>query len=519
MDSDLTPIIEATSTASEVRKVSGAPAVVPLVRLLWVIQCRRMTGLLSLEGARRARLHIRNGCLVDLGGAGRWSVGSDGATASSLSEAIGIRISQGIDVAEALEGASQSVCELLAPWILAESGTVSFDVEGSISSTGFPLPRSLVWMGWNAFLHAVDGDAIEALWSPKMRAGLRLKAPLDRFGMDGEFDALGARVLRLSARNPEVWRLVDLAGQGREDRRREVLARLEWFTRLGLVEVVAVAAGEEKTAPPIEQSGAADGSAVEPEVSAEEADVDPREVKLTEVLSELQTAPLLSRLELSESRRKPNREDLSQAFRSVSSRYHPDRYVNAPAVVRGLAERCFALINATAEELKSPDALAEAWREIECLKSGAVYVDPRRRTASQIALKKGELFVRNRRYADAIPLLEESVELDPTAWEAALLLAYCGYLSGSVPAPQAIEQLDALAPNTGPGVARLHLNAGRIWKLEGQERRSLQRFTKALEADPACHEAEREIRLARRRTAATEANSESKRWFSRRDGD
>jgi len=469
---------------------------------------------LSLDGARRARLHLRDGGLVDLAGAGRWSVGESGATATSLSEAIGIRIAQGVDAAEAMDSACHSVSELIAPWITAEEGTVAFDADAAISSSGFPLPRSLLWIGWQAFQHAVDFPTAEARWANSMRASVTQIVDPSALGLETEFDALGTRVLRLAARAPQVWQLVDTASQGQDDRRREVLYRLEWCERLGLVSLGPLAELQEPASEPSVEVPETDAGPVE----ADEED-DPRLTHLQQVLVDLEAAPLLTRLELADAKRMPTREDLAGAFRRVSSRYHPDRYAGAPNEVRSLAERCFSLLNSTADDLRSPDALAEAWRHIECLRAGVVYVDPRDHVASQIALKKAELLFRNRRYAEALPLLEASVEKDPTAWEAARLLAYCGYLARVLPGPEAIRSLDALEPSKGADFARIHLTAGRIWKLEGQHRRALARFSKALECDPGCHDAERELRLARRRATSADSEPQRRGWFGNSSGE
>jgi len=519
-DSALGERIDASSTAIDVRKISGPPTSVPLVRLLWVVQRRRMTGVLSLDGSRRARLHVRDGGLVDLAGAGRWSVGESGATATSLSEAIGIRIAQGVAAAEAMDSACHSVSELISPWITAEEGTVAFDAEAAISSSGFPLPRSLVWIGWQAFQQAVDFPTAEARWAGSMRGSVALIVDPSALGLGTEIDALGTRVLRLAARAPQVWQLVDTASQGQDDRRREVLYRLEWCERLGLIALEPLAQLQEPVSESSEEAPETYAGTVEAEAEVEvEAEGDPRLARLQQALIDLEAAPLLTRLELADAKRKPTRQDLSEAFRGVSSRYHPDRYVGARDEVKVLAERCFSLLNSTADELRSPESLAEAWRHIECLRAGAVYVEPRERVASQIALKKAELLFRNRRYLEALPLLEDSVAKDPTGWEAAHLLAYCGYLAGTLPGPKAITNLDALEPSNAADSSQVHLTAGRIWKLEGQDRRALARFSKALQCDPACHDAERELRLARRRAAAAGSEREGRRWFGNTGGE
>jgi tetratricopeptide (TPR) repeat protein len=343
----------------------------------------------------------------------------------------------------------------------------------------------LAQIAWRAFQSRRGAGDVDDRWSGRLGCVVRRVVDPAELAMQHEFDSVASRVLHLAGQELALVDLLSAAGTGRDDRRWKVLERLEWCAHLGLIEVEPIPI---PIPAPVE---------IEPEAGK----VDERESRLSSVLAELQQASLFERLDLQDARRKPSRSQLAEAFRAVSGRYHPDRYVGAPSAVRSLAERCFSLVNATADELKSPEVFAEAWRQIETERSGGIYVDPRMHVTAQISFKKGEILFRNRRYGDAVPHFRASYAADPTSWEAAHLLFFCQYLIQEQTADEAIVALDALATSTRAGRVSVHLTVGRIWKLAGNPGRASLRFRKALEADPDCHDAKRELRLERSRGA------------------
>jgi tetratricopeptide (TPR) repeat protein len=194
-------------------------------------------------------------------------------------------------------------------------------------------------------------------------------------------------------------------------------------------------------------------------------------------------------------RRSATEDDVTNAYRDISKRFHPDTYFGAPPLVRALAEACFAKVNGAYEALRMPGGITEAKRVLQARSEGRAYVSDRDHQAARVAYKRAEVLFRNRDWRGADALFAEACRLDPTTWPHGLYAARCGYLSRRLTADECVRELDALHAPDAAKRGEVQVAIGNVLKLEGRPAEAVRRYKLAIEADPENRDAQREIRL------------------------
>jgi curved DNA-binding protein CbpA len=191
-------------------------------------------------------------------------------------------------------------------------------------------------------------------------------------------------------------------------------------------------------------------------------------------------------------------DEIKKAYFSLAKQYHPDRlYAQASAEVRGLAEELFNLIS-NAHDVLTDDQRREEY--LEDLSSGV-----KRNVSSEVSkilsaegiFQKGEVALRKRDYGRARAMFNEAVTLCPDEGEFHAYLGWAIFQSDPKQEASVQEARDQLnqAISLNPKVDKAYLFLGYIYKAMNYREMAEHEFEKAIQCNPDCTEALRELRL------------------------
>lgn len=192
------------------------------------------------------------------------------------------------------------------------------------------------------------------------------------------------------------------------------------------------------------------------------------------------------------------REDIKRAYFASAKEFHPDKHFgSASAEVRALAQQIYDLISQAHDVLSDP---AERTRYEKELKGGA-----RPKQADEVGkilaaegkFQKGEEMMRRRDFVQAHQLFKDAVGLYSEEGEFHAWLGWSQFqldpknASSVAAAQETLEKAIVLNPR----LDKSYLFLGYINKAEGRPDKAEKLFEKAIQANPDCTEALRELRL------------------------
>lgn len=413
---------------------------------------------------------------------------------------VGAAVAQGHAITTVLEAAVAGLGAFLSRAVRQRGGEVYFEADATTPPGAFPLPQPVPRILALGLAAGRPEAQVEADWGALQAASLTVRVPDDSPERRWGLDAVAMRVLRLAQSARTVGELFGPDGTA-GGRRAEVLRALDLLYILGLLTI---------DGGPLERDEPEAGAARAPAPPTEE---DPRTVRLRAALAAMEGAAAVEVLELG-TRLKVTEDDVVNAYRDISKRFHPDTFFNAAPVVRSLAEACFSKVNSAYETLRMPGGVAEANRVLAARARGQAYVTEKEHIAARVAFKRGEVLYRNRDWRGADEMFAEALRLDPTGWPHGLYAARAGYLSRRLTADEALAALAGLDAGTPVRRAEVYVWAANILKLEGRAEEAQKRYRSALEADPENRDAQREVRLSsaraeRERAAETTSTATS----------
>ena len=202
--------------------------------------------------------------------------------------------------------------------------------------------------------------------------------------------------------------------------------------------------------------------------------------------------------------------ELRAAYFAAVKLYHPDRIAarglgdaaeQAGAVFRRVCD-AFAILS-DSEQRAAYDARGAGEPGRGATAEAAV---ARRALEAELAFRRGEVFLRQRHYREALLELDRAAALEPDEGDYQGTCAWTRVLAGEATYLQALGALDRAA-TLAPRSARVHHYLGVARRESGDAPGALAAFTRAVELDPSHAEAASELRvLATRRAKETGKN-------------
>jgi len=193
-----------------------------------------------------------------------------------------------------------------------------------------------------------------------------------------------------------------------------------------------------------------------------------------------------------------SRAEIKKAYFSLAKQYHPDRISgSASSEIRNLADEIFDLIS-SAHDVLSDDARREQY--VEELTSGEkrdVSSEVSKILSAEGLFQKGEIALRKREYGKAKELFEDAANLCPEEGEFHAYLGWAMFQSDPKNEEAVRKSRDQLnqAISLNPKVDKAYLFLGYIYKAMNYREMAEHEFEKAIQCNPDCTEALRELRL------------------------
>ena len=189
------------------------------------------------------------------------------------------------------------------------------------------------------------------------------------------------------------------------------------------------------------------------------------------------------------------REDVKRAYFALAKEYHPDKHFSsASAETRALAQQIYDLISTAHDTLTDAD---DRKRYIAQLEEGAKQPDDAdvgKILAAEGKFQRGEELMRLRQYGDANRLFREAITLYPEEGEFHAWEGWALFQADPTRADDAVRSIEQ-AVNLNPKMDKGYLFLGYIHKATGRPDRAERQFEKAIQCNPDCTEALRELRL------------------------
>jgi CheY-like chemotaxis protein len=191
-------------------------------------------------------------------------------------------------------------------------------------------------------------------------------------------------------------------------------------------------------------------------------------------------------------------EDLREAYERLAEQTHPDTHSEASDAVRHLAARVFEHVASAYETLRDPKSRQEYMlgrRRAD--REAAEREEGRRAAAAEQYFQEGERALRARDYETALRLLGRALELGPEEGEYHAHYGWTLHLCHPDNAQIAQEAIEHVRRGIklAPEREKPYLFMGRLCKAVGRAGAAEKMFTRAVQLQPDCVEALRELRL------------------------
>ena len=182
------------------------------------------------------------------------------------------------------------------------------------------------------------------------------------------------------------------------------------------------------------------------------------------------------------------------AFFKLAKTYHPDTAIGAAPEVAKLKADIFARMNEAYQVLDNPISRAQYLESLQ--HGGDLKIDVASVLAAEEKYFKATIFLKNRRYKEALALMDEVIALNAQEGEFIACRGFAAFLAASDKAearPKALQAIEeGLALN--PRCAEAHFFRGQIEKISGNIKLARESFQEALKLNPKHVEAQRELK-------------------------
>jgi len=191
------------------------------------------------------------------------------------------------------------------------------------------------------------------------------------------------------------------------------------------------------------------------------------------------------------------RDQVRKAYYGLVKRYHPDRFFEQDLFpdLRDKVNALFQRISDAHDTLVDPARKARYLIDLKGKKPARPSVE--NILLAETAYQKGLILLRVKKYAEALEQFNVAVELGNNESEYLTYQAWTAYKLNPGDRARAERSRQTLlhAVDLNPRLALAHLYLGYISKSEGNQRDAQRRFERALQCNPDCTEALRELRL------------------------
>ncbi|NJC87195.1 MAG: response regulator [Desulfuromonas sp.] len=191
------------------------------------------------------------------------------------------------------------------------------------------------------------------------------------------------------------------------------------------------------------------------------------------------------------------RDQVRKAYYSLVKRFHPDRFFEQDLFpdLRDKINALFQRISDAHETLVDPARKAIYINELKGKKPVRTTVE--NILQAETAFQKGLIFERAKKYAEALEQFDQAIDLGGSEPEYLTHQAWSAYKlnPGDHARAERSRQILLHAVDLNPRLALAHLYLGYISKSEGNDKEAQRRFERAIQYNPNCTEALRELRL------------------------
>ncbi|HEX8700027.1 MAG TPA: DnaJ domain-containing protein [Myxococcaceae bacterium] len=187
------------------------------------------------------------------------------------------------------------------------------------------------------------------------------------------------------------------------------------------------------------------------------------------------------------------------AYFKLAKQYHPDTLPpNAPPELERLKAEIFGYIGDAYRTLTDDKSRAEYIESLKGGTEGQEEVDVVAILQAEERFKKGTIFMKSRKYAEAVKIFDEAIQLNPDeaefyAWRG--FARFCAAPDQKAAQPEAFRELQA-AIKKNDRCAPAYYFLGLVAKALGDQSGALKHFKKTVELQPDHIDAQREIRMA-----------------------
>ena len=195
--------------------------------------------------------------------------------------------------------------------------------------------------------------------------------------------------------------------------------------------------------------------------------------------------------------RQCNASDVRRAYYKLAKEYHPDRFLGSglSREMNNKIHELFQYITQAYSVLSDQQTRSDYLDEL--VNGPKKTININQVIEAETAFQEGRMQLKVRRYGAATKPLKRAIELSPE--EPEYLTHYAWALFKSAPEKreaqnQALEILLA-SRELNPGLDLTHLYLGHVFQVQGKDRQAEKSFEMAVQANPSCTEALRELRL------------------------
>jgi tetratricopeptide (TPR) repeat protein/CheY-like chemotaxis protein len=200
-------------------------------------------------------------------------------------------------------------------------------------------------------------------------------------------------------------------------------------------------------------------------------------------------------------------QEIKTRAREFARKYHPDAVIDQHPRVRALAGALFAASKDAAAALSDKNDREALRINMQQTRRGGSSGGQPEPEKARVALKQGELYLRNKAYEEAETFFRDATLLDPDNPDGFAMLGWTRFLKDPTNTTLATKTLET-AIKLNPKHADAWFYLGRIALIRKDNDRARRRFQKALEFDPKHVGAGREVRLMDRRLAEGDRRKE-----------